>query len=141
MLLIVAAALGGWNYGGFAEDPTSSLPPPRVTPAPPVPPDPPAGRKPPTPSPIVAPRTQRELAPALSAPPIPRPTNGIPPAPTRWRLADSSGQVWEHNDLAGLRRWVAERNAALAYAAAWSDRGRRPATFGGCSSGACYSTR
>jgi integrase len=34
-------------------------------------------------------------------------------SPTLWRLADSTGQVWEHTDPQWLRRWVEIRNTSV----------------------------
>jgi hypothetical protein len=140
-LFLVAAVLGGWNYEGFAEDPSSPVPASNSTPAPAVAFDPLAGRKSPESAPVVEPKKPREAAAPLSTAPASRPSQTIPPAPTRWRLADSNGQVWEHTDPDFLRRWVAERNAAHLSAAASSYRPLLPATTGRCASGACYRTR
>jgi hypothetical protein len=140
-LLIVVAALGGWSYDGFADEPSRPAPAAPAAPAPTVPADPPAGRKPPTPAPVVEARKPQPTAPAVPAAAPPPRASVIPPAPTRWRLADASGQAWEHTDIDALRRWVAGRNAALSYRPAQVYRPMFPAFSGTCTSGACYRTR
>jgi hypothetical protein len=101
MTLILLTALSGWSYGGFVSDPAREIRPP-VLPDAPARPD--TGSVPgPTRPSVLPPKT---VAPAIAMPPPPRP-------PTMWRLADSSGQVWEHTDPEWLRRWVEMRNASL----------------------------
>jgi hypothetical protein len=126
MLLLLVATLGGrWSFDGFASDPSRpvSVKPGSAPPAP-------ASPGPVRPTPAVASPPTTHPAPAVElierpsvedkSPPHPKPS---PPgtteakAPTRpisWRLADVSGQIWEHPDPEWLRCWVAQRNARLA---------------------------
>jgi hypothetical protein len=66
-------------------------------------------------------------------------------APTRpmlWRLADASGQVWEHADPDWLRCWVTYRNGRVAVSrvAPQSDPVATP-PGGACTSGRCRPAR
>lgn len=93
--LLALALLGdGWTAAGWVANPAPPVPAPVIPPAP----DPnPLGSAPP---PVAPPIVQTPSAPVA------------PPA--RYRLADATGQVWEHADRAGLEAYVAARNAQLA---------------------------
>jgi hypothetical protein len=80
---LILGLLSGWSYEGFIADPPISSP---------------------NPSAISTSTEQPASIPAQA------PQEG---ARARWRLADSSGQSWEHEDLDWLRRWVAIRNHLL----------------------------
>lgn len=75
-------------------------------PAPAPPPVPPAIARPAEPPAPIPPAALKQ-----SAPPPP------PPAPTIWRLADATGQVWQHTDPAQLSAFVADRNRWFAHPA------------------------
>ena len=105
-LALALALTSTWSYAGFVANPTAppdDRPPavPAVPPAPAVPVIPPPPEPPPRP-------------PAPPAPPTPPPAPPTPPpAATRYRMADISGQVWEHDDPDVLRAFVLQRNALL----------------------------
>ena len=80
------------------------------------------------------PATVAKAMPPRTVNPKSRPRVVAPPRPTSWRLADASGQVWEHTDPNHLRRWVAYRNAMLT--GSWYDASIGP-PGGPCTSGRC----
>ena len=111
-LALTLMTIQAWTYAGFLAQPTSPSPPPPTRPA----------------QTVVTPDRLAESKPAVGitpnpAPPAPPPVS--PPAtgdapglghavgPTTYRLADASGQVWEHPDPAWLREYVAGRNRLL----------------------------
>lgn len=72
----------------------------------------------------------------------PEPPTPPAPPPKLWRLADSSGQAWDHPDPEYLKQWVAGRNAALA--SPWQAQVNWPRVFWGgmfrtsaCGPGGC----
>ena len=136
-LLIVAAALSNWSYDGFVSDPPKPQPaaPQERAVAPPA-----AKTSPPE----HAARAEKS-APAAPAVKERKPAaerwTFAPDQSTSWRLADSSGQVWEHTDSAWLSRWVADRNAQIGQARGAPPIG--PPTAGGsviCTPSGCYRT-
>ena len=92
--ILALAALGSWTYAGFLAEPT---------PAPPTPPPASAPIRPIDVESKTAPSSKPE--PSHEAPPVQAATT-----PTRYRLADAGGQVWEHADPAYLRSFVETRN-------------------------------
>ncbi len=143
--LLALTALWGWTYEGFCSDPGGDAPVVKVIVVPKVSPDsapsPPPGR----PAPAVAPPAEPPpiaIEPRLPAPPAVK--LWYPPAqPTLWRLADASGQVWEHTNAEWLTRWVASRNQALKRPPARIFRPVvPPATYTtNCANGRCYRNR
>jgi hypothetical protein len=81
--LLILGLLSGWSYEGFIADPPTSPPNPSAT------------------------STSSERPASVPAQAAEK------AACARWRLADSSGQTWEHEDLEWLRRWLAIRNQLL----------------------------
>ena len=158
--IIASALIAGWGYGNFLAEPAPpkppTAPPAVVLPvsAPPVvaftnltpgvryftPATPPPRCKcdscecnaspPVVNAPMPPPSMPPEVAPIApkAARTRPRPP---PAAPVRYRLADATGQIWDHTDPAYLSNFVASRNAARAYAS--------PAYFSGAS--ACSTGR
>lgn len=124
MTLVVLGALAGWQYEGFVGDPDTNLPastrvvksgydsqesteelspPPRSD----------VTRR------VAVPDIQLDLN-ARSASPVVE-ASVVPLSPPRkWRLADNSGQVWEHADREWLSRWVQARNQTLLAAPTYS---------------------
>jgi len=112
-IALLALATTPWTYAGFVADPAPPSPPP----APAVIPAPPAAPSTPSVSPTAAP----EPATTTVVPPIP-PILPVPPVvaavaptphPVHYRLADVSGQLWEHADPAALQAFVQDRNRQL----------------------------
>ena len=148
MFLLLIATLGGdWSYEGFASEPARpgsvkrepAAPAPHATvmsspAAVPLAPTPPAAT------------VELGVRPAVAVKPATDPKSSPPKRvkadePTRtmpWRLADVSGQVWEHANPDWLHYWVTYRNARLAASrvAPRSDPGNVP-TEGACTSGRC----
>ena len=113
-LTIAMVAVTTWNYAGFMADPPPPVPPPpAVIPAPPTPPIPPGSFAPtlnlPAPSSQVVQLTRHEAK--IVVPPA----AAAPPEPTRYRMADRSGQVWEHADPAVLQAFVEAQNARMVF--------------------------
>ncbi len=143
-LLIVAAVLANWNYGEFVSDPIKPRPVavqehPAASPAPaytPVPPTASASAPRRKVTPPAATATQHSPENTVSARELsPTPT----PQPLLWRLADSSGQFWEHADPSWLSRWVAQRNASLAGHRVRGTLGPiAPSTSWTCTPSGCY---
>ncbi|MGE3820972.1 MAG: hypothetical protein AB7I30_16290 [Isosphaeraceae bacterium] len=83
--LLFMICLGDWRYDGFVAEldhRSQAIPPPAA----PVP-----TPRPPEPSEV-------------------RVRSDPPARPKLWRLADSTGQVWEHPDPDWLKRWVGLEN-------------------------------
>jgi outer membrane biosynthesis protein TonB len=109
--ILALAAIGSWTYAGFLAEPTSTLP----TPTPPPAPTRPADVEPkvePASNPAPEPEEESEEEPEPEqkpeAPAVPTAT-----LPTRYRLADAGGQVWEHADPVYLRSFVEARNRSF----------------------------
>lgn len=137
-LLVVAAVLAHWNYGEFVADPPA--------PKPSAAPHGTAAHAPAVPPPASAPE-RHDTAPAgaSSRPPAGTAARSeaapaaLTPHPALWRLADSSGQLWEHADPAYLSRWVAERNRSLAAPGGREGPGPvAPPSSWTCTPGGCY---
>jgi hypothetical protein len=65
-----------------------------------------------------------------------------PSRPTRWRLTDFAGQVWEHGDREWLRYWITYRNARLSVPqAAPRHELVAPPLEGTCTAGRCKRSR
>jgi hypothetical protein len=104
MIATLALSLvGGWTYAGLLAEPS----------APPKPPD----------AALVSARAPAEAktnavktTPVVARASVPTPTPPAPPPastrPTLYRLADATGQTWEHADPAYLSSFVATRNAS-----------------------------
>ena len=145
-LLFFAAVLANWSYDGFVADPAKPQPnapqESAVAPASPAPKPEPAATTIKTPEP--SPRTpSAEAKPAVAKPAIAKPATvrAAVAAPVRWRLADSTGQVWEHTDPDWLSRWVAERNAQVAYSAVYyTNAPAAPGSSWTCTPNGCYRT-
>ncbi len=143
--ILAAAALGAWSYSGFlaetAPNGPPSPPPPSVpAPRPPAPgpsplPDPPKIDEEPArrPSPPPASRPAEAARPGPAATPPP-PVAAPPAVALRYRLADASGQLWEHADPDALRAFVRARNQAWSAPIAASPYFFGPST---CASGRC----
>ena len=110
---LTLAALGPWTYAGFLAEPSPPPPPasslafPRID----------LSRyevAPPSTAPVVpkaTPRPEPARQPKLpSAPPVPP---SLPVQAIRYRMADGTGQVWEHPDPAWLQAFVVDRNQRL----------------------------
>ncbi len=128
---LATLVLGQWSYAGFIEHPKATVPapPPKVerrTAECECPPGkcecPDCGCK----------------APAKPAPPPEAPKPPVAPPVQRWRLADSTGQLWEFHDPEKLKEWVKARNA-FPITANPPQLAPPPLFFGGsnCASGQC----
>ena len=105
-LAFAFASLGAWTYSGFLAPPAI----PAVQPVPPPvspPSEPPAA---PAPQPAEVEPAAAPPPPPLASKPDPAPAS---PAGTLYRLADASGQVWEHADPTWLQEFVLDRNRQL----------------------------
>lgn len=111
--ILALAALGSWTYAGFLAEPT---------PAPPAPPPASAPSRPIEPEKILEPAPkpgpQDPFEPEEEPEEEPEKQPEAPPAstatsPTRYRLADASGQVWEHSDPVNLQSFVEARNRSF----------------------------
>ncbi len=110
---LTLAALGPWTYAGFLAEPSRSPPPasslafPRID-----------LRRyevaPPMTTRVVPKVTSRPEPPQQkkreSAPPV---APSLPVEAIRYRLADATGQVWEHSDPAWLQAFVVDRNQRM----------------------------
>ena len=112
-VVFTLAAVSSWTYPGF-------LARPAATPAPTPPPAVPAGSPSSSPAnPILPVVIDPPVDPPVAPPIRPTPeTTGpdaaqAPTEPPRYQLADISGQVWEHADLAWLQEFVGDRNRRL----------------------------
>jgi hypothetical protein len=118
--LFAAAILAvPWSYVGFMGDPQEpqtrlATAPSRPTQAASMETIPDAGIKPPAHL-KVRPAAKLDAVSRSSTAPSSRPAPTSMPAspPILYRLADSNGKVWEHEDPVWLRRWVESRNASL----------------------------
>ena len=117
--ILALAVVGSWTYAGFLAEPAPAPPvlPPAsgpLHPAAPTRPASPAIDFGPTMKPEPEPEPETEpKAPAAEPPPVP-PSASIPSPAPRYRLADSSGQAWEHADPEYLRSFVETRNRSFA---------------------------
>jgi len=140
--ILAAAAIGAWSYAGFLAEPGPTPPSPSfpapspsgpVIPPAPVPPS--IDREPASPpaAPARGP-VARPQDPARPGPPAGPPPVAGRPAAARYRLADASGQLWEHADPDTLRAFVQGRNQAWLIPLATPFFSHGPAT---CASGRC----
>jgi hypothetical protein len=140
--LILLSAISAWEYDGFVSDPGDSVnPSPAGAAAPEIPAIPPPAVSPEAPKAHVAPAARpREEAAARPTPPAAAANRAATPA--LWRLADASGQVWEHTDPAWLKTWVQSRNGELQRASA-PVYSPMQSVFApaGCPGGRCYGRR
>lgn len=102
-LALALTTLGGWTYAGFLANP---VPPP--TPAPLAPATPPA-----PPNPGIPHAPQIDAGVPAAPPRVGDEATAARASSARYRLADISGQVWEHAELGVLQTFVLRRNAAL----------------------------
>jgi len=137
--IIALAALGSWSYAGFLEEPGGVQPAPQPpahapapapeTPSPSPPRRPEVPEAPPAPPPLPPPPAETSKAPAPRAEVV-----APPAAPARYRLADASGQVWEHPDPGQLRSFVEGRNRSFAAPAYYQAATVR---YSSCANGRC----
>ncbi len=120
--ILALAALGSWSYAGFLAEPS-----PTPTPPPASAPDRPAVDVPDD-DPAEEPEDEPEEQPEAS------PTAPTATLPTRYRLADAGGQVWEHPDPAYLKSFVEARNRQSVQQRYYQPLGARPAS---CAGGRC----
>ena len=133
--ILLLTAIDGWGYEGFASEP-GPVPQTRTTPEtkPAAPPAPPAVPPPVVPPPPPATTETPKAKPSAKAVAPPPPRAAAPPVVPQYRLADATGQVWQHADADWLRRWVASRNAAVRPVTTYA--GPR-ATAPACANGRC----
>jgi hypothetical protein len=118
MSTLALSVLGTWSYAGFLAEPSPTpVPSPTPAPAPKLPPAPsaPIPLEPEQPLiPAEAPRQAYLCPPKAPAKRPPVSSSPILPSPTLYRLADASGQTWEHPDPAYLSGFVEDRNRRFA---------------------------
>ena len=128
MIATLALTLvGGWTYAGLLAEPSTTPKPPEAAQ---VSAKATADAKTEAvkPSPVVA----GAPAPAPTSPPQ---TQSASTRPTLYRLADATGQSWEHADPAYLSSFVASRNVSAASTFTYSTA---PATSAAqCATGRC----
>jgi hypothetical protein len=135
--LLAATVVGSWTYAGFLAEPA---PTPAPAPAAPV-----ASVR--TVAEALLERTKEEAPPAPNPNPAPAPAPAtkpeatpppIAPSPTRHRLTDATGQIWEHTDPAYLARFVATRNGSFPNPpVTFTYSSAQPARASRCSGGRC----
>ena len=134
LLFLTLTSFGDWGYDGFVADPAppAPAPPKAIVPEPSVR--------------VVSsdrPKVKLDIPPALAPPALEAKTPPVAAPsqpPRRWRLADSTGQLWEFHDPEKLKEWVTARNAPPSSNTPAQTFAAPPMFFGGssCASGQCY---